>query len=196
MIDWNIWFTTGIQHILDVYGYDHMLFVALLTLAFPIVEWKKLLGLITAFTIGHSVTLILSTVDVIHVNQAIVEFLIVLTIAGTATLELFYSKNTVNRGKVIYLIIACFGWIHGMGFSFLLKSMLGHEESVFMPLLMFNLGLEAGQIIFVLLMIALVWQISKYAASIEFNIKRAAVAIIFAVSLLLCFERFLNLLSK
>lgn len=196
MIDWNIWFTTGIQHILDVYGYDHMLFVALLTLAFPIVEWKKLLGLITAFTIGHSVTLILSTVDVIHVNQAIVEFLIVLTIAGTATLELFYSKNTVNRGKVIYLIIACFGWIHGMGFSFLLKSMLGHEESVFMPLLMFNLGLEAGQIIFVLLMIALVWLISKYAASIEFNIKRAAVAIIFAVSLLLCFERFLNLLSK
>lgn len=196
MIDWNIWLTTGIQHILDVYGYDHMLFVALLTLAFPVSEWRKLVGLITAFTIGHSITLILSAIDFIHVNQSVIEFLIVLTIAGTAALELFYSKNTVNRGKVIYLIIACFGWIHGMGFSFLLKSMLGHEESILIPLLMFNVGLEVGQLLFVLLMVTFLWLINKYATSIEFKIKKAAIVIIFAVSILLCFERFLNIVSQ
>lgn len=196
MIDWKIWFSSGIEHILDISGYDHMLFVTLLALAFPVAEWKKLLSMITAFTAGHSLTLALSVTDIIRLNQPLIELLIVLTIACTATLELFYSKNTVNRGKVIYLIIACFGLIHGMGFSFLLKSMLGHEETIIIPLLMFNLGLEAGQIVFVFLIVVGLLLINKYLKPSENLIKRAAVGLIFVVSIFLCYYRFLNILHQ
>lgn len=196
MIDWKIWVTTGMEHILDFYGYDHMLFMTLLALMYPYNEWKKLLGLITAFTVGHSLTLALSVTNSIKIQPELIELLIVLTIAFTAAFQLFYSKNTPNRGKVIYLIIACFGLIHGIGFSFLLKSMLGHEEAIFIPLLMFNTGLEIGQILFVLFISVLMLIISKYFTSIEKTTRTLVVGVIFAASIFLCFERFLNIINS
>lgn len=173
-----------------------MLFVALLSLAYPVNEWKKLLGLITAFTIGHSLTLALSVTNLLHFEQSYTEFLIVLTILITAGLQLFYRKNTANRGKVIYLIICCFGLVHGMGFSYLLRSMLGHEENIFVPLLMFNLGLEAGQIIFVAILFLLLWVVSKNFAQIEKHIKTTIISLILAVAIVLCYLRFLNILHQ
>ncbi len=196
MIDWKIWFSTGMEHILDFQGYDHMLFVALLALAFPVNEWKKLIGLITAFTIGHSLTLALSVANIILVDQMYTEFLIVFTIFITAGFELFFGKNTANRGKVIYLIICCFGLVHGMGFSYLLRSMLGHEENILIPLLMFNVGLEVGQIICVVLVFVILWLISKYLGNIEKQIKTTVISLIFAVSIILCYSRLLNIFHE
>lgn len=193
MIEGKLWFIMGMEHILDFNGYDHMLFVALLSLAFPINEWKKLLGLLTAFTIGHSFALALSVANMIHLNQAYTEFFIVFTILITAGFELFFSKNTANRGKVIYLIICCFGLIHGMGFSYLLKSMLGHQESILIPLLMFNLGLEAGQIVFVVFVFVLLWLITKYFRQTEKHIKTSIISLIFAVAIILSYLRLLNI---
>jgi hypothetical protein len=196
MNDWQIWVTTGIEHILDLNGYDHMLFVGLLVFTYPVSEWKKLFWLITAFTIGHSLTLALSVTDIIKVPQSYTELLIILTIIFTAVYLLFTSKNTAKGGRVIYLIICCFGLIHGLGFSYLLKAMLGNSESIFTPLLMFNLGLEVGQIIVVLLMVMVLLLIGKYAKTIEWHFKVVTISVILVVSLLLCYLRILNILHQ
>lgn len=196
MIEGKIWFGTGMEHILDINGYDHMLFVALLALAYPVNEWKKLLGLITAFTIGHSLTLALSASNTIQLKQSYTEFCIVFTIFLTAGFELFFHKNTANRGKVIYLIICCFGLVHGMGFSYLLKSMLGNEESILVPLLLFNLGLEVGQIVFVVLVFVVLWFVSRNLSRIENQIKIVAIGFIFVTSFILCYTRLLNIFQE
>lgn len=196
MIEGKLWFLAGMEHILDFNGYDHMLFVALLSLAFPMNEWKNLLGLLTAFTIGHSFTLAFSAANILQVNQAYTEFFIVVTIFITAGFKLFFNKNTVNRGKVIYLIICCFGLVHGMGFSYLLKSMLGHTESILLPLLMFNLGLEVGQIVFVFFMIVILWVMSINFSKIEKQIETTVISLIFAASIILCFTRLLNIIQE
>lgn len=196
MNEWKIWLETGIEHILDLNGYDHMMFICLLTFSFPIKEWKKLLLLVTAFTIGHSITLALSVTDVIKLPQQYTEFLIILTIASTAIYLLFTSKNTAKRGSVIYFIICCFGFIHGLGFSYLLKAMLGNNESIIIPLLMFNLGLELGQIgVVVFVMIALLL-IGKYAKAIEGHFKVGVISIILVVSIILSYLRILNIIQE
>ncbi|HWY09982.1 MAG TPA: HupE/UreJ family protein [Bacteroidia bacterium] len=196
MNDWQIWFVTGIEHILDLNGYDHMMFVCLLVFTYPITEWKKLLMLITAFTIGHSLTLALSVTNVIELPQRYTELLIILTIIAAAIYQLFVSKNTPNRVTSIYLIICFFGLIHGLGFSYLLKAMLGSDESVFVPLLMFNIGLEIGQIIVVIFVVIVLLLVGKYAKTIERHFKTGIISVILVVALILCYIRILNLFHQ
>jgi len=148
MSDFEIWFFWGMKHILDIGAYDHILFVAILTLSFPVKEWKKLLGLITAFTIGHSLTLALSVLDILHLKREYCELLIAITLLISAT-ALFLNKNTPYRVMAVYAIICCFGLIHGMGFSFTIKSVSMPGESIAKPLFYFNCGIEVGQIIVV-----------------------------------------------
>lgn len=151
-----LWFNTGTEHILDWSGYDHMLYVTVLCVLFTLADWKRLLILVTAFTIGHSLTLALSTLDVFKIDQSIVETLIPFTILITCCVNIYsrrYYKTssrhvTVNY-KFNYALALFFGFIHGMGFSYLLKSMLGKEESIVLPLVSFNLGIELGQLIIV-----------------------------------------------
>ena len=158
MNDFWIWFSTGFDHILDWNGYDHILYVVALCVLFSVKDWKKLLILITAFTIGHSLTLAMSALDIIVVKQSIIETLIPLTIMSTCIINILYrnkletSKNNINY-SLNYTIALIFGFIHGMGFSYLLKSMLGKEENTVFPLLSFNLGLELGQLIIVISML-------------------------------------------
>lgn len=196
MNEWQIWFVTGIEHILDLNAYDHIMFICLLTFAFPVKEWKKLLLLITAFTLGHSLTLALSVTDVIKLPQQYTELMIILTIAYTAIYLLFTSKNTAKGGSVIYFIICCFGLIHGLGFSYLLKAMLGNNESITIPLLMFNVGIEVGQIIVVLLIVLVLLLIGKYAKAIEWHFKVGIISVILVVSLVLCYSRILNIIHE
>lgn len=196
MNEWIIWLETGVEHILDLNGYDHIMFICLLTLAFPVKEWKKLLVLITAFTLGHSLTLALSVTDIVKLPQQYTELLIILTITFTAIYLLFTSKNTAKGGRVIYLIICCFGLIHGLGFSYLLKAMLGNSESIIIPLLMFNMGLEIGQIIVVLLIVLALLLIGKYAKAIEWYFKVGIISVILVVSLFLCYSRILNIIHE
>ena len=196
MNDWQIWFSTGMEHILDLNGYDHMMFVSLLVFTYPVKEWKKLFMLITAFTLGHSLTLALSVTDVVKLPQQYTELLIILTIIFTSVYLLFASKNTAKGGRVIYLIICCFGLIHGLGFSYLLKAMLGSSENIIVPLLMFNGGLELGQIIIVVLMAFVMLLIGKYAKAIEWQFKVAVISVILVVSLILCYSRILNILHE
>ncbi len=150
MSDFNLYFTLGHRHIADLKGLDHILFIAALCIRYQFSDWKQLLILVTAFTIGHSITLALSALNIIRVSTSWIEFLIPLTILITGVSNLLVKKFTFkSRFPVIYFFALFFGLIHGLGFSYYLKSLLGRDSSIFLQLLAFNLGLEAGQLLIV-----------------------------------------------
>ncbi len=158
MDDFQLWFITGFEHILDFKAYDHIAFLVALTVMFAVEEWKYLLIQITAFTIGHSLTLALSVLNILSIKQSLIEFLIPLTILLTSMHNLISLKFELPFRKSNYYFAIIFGLVHGLGFSFLLKAMLGTEESIAGPLFAFNTGIEAGQLLIVgfLLIIALI----------------------------------------
>jgi len=154
MSEFGLYFTLGKEHILDyANGYDHILFVVALCALYIGRDWKKVLILVTAFTIGHSITLALSTLRIVNVNPELIEFLIPLTIFITAVSNLFKDENSIGSGAIQmnYFYALGFGLIHGLGFSNYLRSILGRDKSIFTQLLAFNLGLEFGQLVIVLL---------------------------------------------
>lgn len=151
MGQFELYFQLGKDHILDYkHGYDHILFIVALCAVYLMRDWKKILILVTAFTIGHSITLALSTLDIISVNQELIEFLIPVTIFITATSNIFRSTELSDRTTYVnYGYALFFGLIHGLGFSNYLKTILGKAGSIVTPLFAFNVGLELGQIIIV-----------------------------------------------
>ena len=154
MSEFRLYFGLGMDHILDyAHGYDHIIFIVALCAIYLTREWKQILILVTAFTIGHSITLALSTLRIISVNAELIEFLIPLTIFITAFSNLFKKESTLSNGRVQinYFFAGFFGLVHGLGFSSYLRAILGKEQNILTPLLAFNLGLELGQIIIVAL---------------------------------------------
>jgi hypothetical protein len=152
MSQFQLYFGLGKDHILDyTNGYDHILFVIALCALYQLRDWKQVLVLVTAFTIGHSITLALSTLNIINVKVELIEFLIPVTIFITAVSNIFKKEDTFTGSaiQINYAYAAFFGLIHGLGFSNYLKSILGREKSIISQLLAFNLGLEFGQIIIV-----------------------------------------------
>ena len=150
MNDFTLFFSEGIRHITDFRGYDHILFVVALCLPYLLKDWRKVLVLVTAFTLGHSVTLGLSIYNKILVPTKWIEFLIPVTIIITALENLGVKQFEFKRSTVRYASALVFGLIHGMGFSNYLRSMMGRDENIFIQLLAFNIGLEVGQITIVL----------------------------------------------
>jgi hypothetical protein len=154
MSEFGLYFGLGKDHILDyANGYDHILFVIALCALYIGRDWKRVLILVTAFTIGHSITLALSTLRIVNVNGELIEFLIPLTIFITAVSNLFKNENSIGdkRVELNYFFAAFFGLIHGLGFSNYLRAILGNSKSIVTQLLSFNLGLEFGQIVIVTL---------------------------------------------
>lgn len=148
----ELYFQLGLQHIADLKAYDHILFIMTICALYRLKEWKKVLILITAFTLGHSLTLVLSTLGMQLLPVPVVECLIPLTIILAGLINLLYrtgvKPRTLDAWK--YGTTLFFGLIHGLGFSAYLLSLLGKGERIFLPLLSFNLGVEVGQIIIVL----------------------------------------------
>lgn len=151
MSQFELYFQLGKDHILDYKnGYDHILFIVALCAVYLMRDWKKVLILVTAFTIGHSITLALSTLKIISVNQELIEFLIPVTIFITAGSNIFRTTELSDRTTYInYGYALLFGLIHGLGFSNYLKSILGKDSGIVSRLFAFNIGLELGQIIIV-----------------------------------------------
>jgi hypothetical protein len=145
----------GIRHILDPGAIDHLLYLTALTIPYRARQWRNLLWLVTAFTVGHSLTLALATVGWLPIRGAVVELLIPVTIFLTSGLTLWRLRRSdgadpgTTRAWPLYLITLGFGLIHGLGFSGYLRSLLGAEESIVVPLLWFNIGLEVAQLIVV-----------------------------------------------
>lgn len=194
MNDFTLWLVTGIEHIADLNAYDHILFVSLLVLAYPLNEWKKLVWLITAFTVGHSFALALSTMNILNVNSKLIEICIALSILLTVLLEFYFLiRNKFVNTPLVYSIVVFFGMVHGLGFSFLLKSMLGKEENVFLPLVYFNLGIEIGQLIIVAIVLVFSLLITKILKWPYKLFKIVILSIIALTSLYMFLERLLLL---
>ncbi len=155
MNDLELFFSLGWHHIISADALDHILFIIALSAIYIFKDWKNVLILITAFTIGHSLTLALSVYDVIRINNRLVEILIPCTIVITAAFNFFQKNFTQKKFQLNYFFALFFGLIHGMGFANSIRFMMPKNESIAVPLLSFNIGLEAGQIVIVLLILLL-----------------------------------------
>lgn len=151
----RLYLELGMEHIADLEGYDHILFVAMLCAVYTFKEWKQVLVLVTAFTMGHSLTLALATLNIVRVSTAWVEFLIPVTVLITAAGNIVTGKPGNASAKIKYALALFFGLIHGLGFSNYLRSLLGTRDSLAVPLLAFNIGVELGQILIVLCILTL-----------------------------------------
>ncbi|AUC16900.1 HupE / UreJ protein [Tenacibaculum sp. SZ-18] len=150
MNDFILYFKMGLFHVLDLKAYDHILFLIVLAVVYQFKQWKKVIWLITLFTVGHSITLALSAYNVIRVREDLVEFLIPLTIFITGLMNVLTArKASVGKENQNLFFALFFGLIHGLGFSNYFKAMIGRASDKFLPLVEFALGVEAAQIIIV-----------------------------------------------
>lgn len=191
MTTFGLYLSLGFDHIADLAGYDHILFLMALCAVYSLKEWAKVLILVTAFTLGHTLTLALATLDLIRMSSSLIEFLIPLTIITTGIWNIGQrsgSDPTLSH-RFKYATAMFFGLIHGLGFSNYLRSLLGTEQDLLLPLFSFNLGLELGQIMIVLIVL----MVSSFLVNIvgmkrrEWNLLLSGAAI--GVSLILCVER-------
>jgi len=159
MSEFWLYVTVGLKHVLDIDGYDHVLFLIALTVPFGFKEWKRVLWLVTIFTIGHTLSLMLSVFELVKVKASLVEFLIPITILIRALYHLFTAgKKQLKSLSIVSGITLFFGLIHGLGFSNYFKSILpGSPSEKVIPLLQFALGIELAQIIVVLIVMILAY---------------------------------------
>ncbi len=153
MSEFWIYLEIGLQHVLDIKAYDHVLFLMALTVPYAFKDWKRVLLLVSIFTVGHTLALLLSVFEVLTVNSDLVEFLIPITIMITALYNLFTAGKTQKSDNinVVGFITLFFGIIHGLGFSNYFKAILsGNPSDKVLPLLEFALGIEVAQIIVVI----------------------------------------------
>jgi hypothetical protein len=190
MQDFGFYFEIGWRHIISADALDHQLFIAALAAIYLLKDWKQVLVLVTAFTLGHSLTLALSVYDVIRFNSKWVEFLIPLTIVITSLTNLLQKKFTARSVRINYFLALLFGLVHGMGFANNIRFMLAGDQGLGWSLFGFNVGLEVGQIAVVAVLLLL--------AHLVVNVFRAnrrewvifLSAAVFSLSLVMVIERF------
>lgn len=187
--DFLFYFKLGWSHIVSLDALDHQLFILALVAVYTSKNIKQVLILVTAFTIGHSLTLLLSVLDVIRFSSNWVEFLIPCTILLTALSNLFKKNFSLNALKTNYYLALLFGLIHGMGFANSVRMMLAKDQNIGWGLFGFNVGLEVGQVFFVLIILILTWICLNF-----FKIKRRdwvifISAAVFSLALQMALER-------
>jgi hypothetical protein len=190
MQDFFFYLNLGWEHIISLDALDHQLFVLVLVAVYSYQEWKKILVLVTAFTIGHSITLALSILDIIRVPADWVEFLIPLTILLTALDNILMRNKPENLMRMNYYLALIFGLIHGMGFANTARMMMSGEENIAVPLLGFNIGLELGQILVVLIILLVEFVVLRFLKVKKVHWIVFASAITLLISLKICIERF------
>lgn len=164
----DMYINLGFQHISDLAGYDHILFLLALCAVYSIDQWRRLFILVTAFTVGHSITLALSSFGWVVIPSHIIEFLIPVTILITAIRNVAAPPSdqlTDDQGNMTghYLVALCFGFIHGMGFSNYFRALMMDSSSITIPLLGFNLGIEIGQLLVVSIIVIVASLVVKFA---------------------------------
>ena len=164
----DMYIKLGFQHISDLAGYDHILFLLALCAVYSIDQWRRLFILVTAFTVGHSITLALSSFGWVVIPSHIIEFLIPVTILITAIRNVAVPASdqlTDGQGNMTghYLAALCFGFIHGMGFSNYFRALMMDSSSITIPLLGFNLGIEIGQLLVVSIIVIVASLVVKFA---------------------------------
>jgi hypothetical protein len=163
MSEFWIFFEKGFRHIINLFAYDHILFLLALTVPYSFKDWKKIFFLVTLFTIGHTLTLLLSVFGVVVLRGNLADFLIPITILVVAFFNLFTAGKASKHESInsMVFITLFFGIIHGLGFAANFKSMLvGSSQSKLLAISEFSLGIEASQIIavFIVLIISYIVQ--------------------------------------
>ncbi|GIZ09143.1 HupE/UreJ family protein [Flavobacterium sp. UMI-01] len=165
MSEFLMYFQLGFKHILDVYSYDHILFLIALSVPFSFKDWKQILLLVTLFTLGHTMSLLLVIFGIVAIKVSVVEMLIPVTILIVALFNLFTAGKS-NKKESINLIVFVtlfFGIIHGLGFSSYFKSILsGNTVGKLLPLSEFSLGIEVGQLVVVFVMLILSYIVQTF----------------------------------
>lgn len=192
MTTFSLYFQLGLTHILDIRGYDHILFVVALCAMYVLRDWRKLLLLVTAFTVGHSITLALATLRLVRLDPDLVELLIPLTIFVTAVSNIVRKRGAAlpQVAPLNYALALIFGLIHGLGFSNYLRSLLSKQQSIVGPLLSFNLGLELGQLVIVLIFLLSASVVVGLLGVSRRDWKLVISSAIAGISLMLMVERF------
>lgn len=162
--DFVFYFKLGWQHIISLDALDHQLFILALVAIYSYKNFKPVLILVTAFTIGHSITLLLSVLDVIRFSSKWVEFLIPCTIFITAISNLLRKNFSLKSIKINYYLALLFGLIHGMGFANSIRMMLASNQNIGWGLFGFNVGLEVGQIFMVIVILFITWILFNYTS--------------------------------
>ena len=156
MSDFWLLVELGFSHVWDWQGYDHLLFLAALCLPFSTRQWKTLLWLITCFTIGHSLSLILASLEVVKVSSIWIEFLIPVSIAATAVYNMIYARAVwVRNNQLVMWVTLFFGLVHGFGFAGYFELIRDVDQPLWSSLLFFALGIESAQIVLGALMLLL-----------------------------------------
>lgn len=158
MLD-EFWFNVqyGINHVLDINAYDHVLFLTVLTVPYIFKDWKRVLILVSVFTLGHTLSLLLAAYGIVTVSANLVEFLIPVTILVAALFNVFTAGKGAQKEKIgiLFLTTLFFGLIHGLGFAREFRMLIGNTESKFLPLIEFALGIEFAQVIIVFVVLFL-----------------------------------------
>lgn len=180
----EFWFyiKLGLQHVLDINAYDHILFLAALALPFTFKSWKNVLLLATVFTFTHCLALVLSVYEVLVIDASYIEFLIPVTIVGTALFNLVESRDRKDDKAIWFhvLVTGIFGLVHGFGFSNYFKMMIMGEEDKFAPLLGFAGGIELSQVVIVLLVLML-----AYVVQTIFKVKQSLFVMVGSILIIL-----------
>ena len=145
----------GFEHIANLNGYDHILFLVVLCAVYQISQWRNILILVTAFTIGHSITLFIVSLDFFSIPSRIIKLLIPITILITSLQNVINIKQIENSSRMgkNYFMALFFGLIHGMDFSNYFKALIMSPDEIIIPLLGFNIGIELGQLLIVLFIV-------------------------------------------
>ena len=178
MSEFWIYLEIGLRHVLDINAYDHVLFLIALTVPYSFKDWKRVLLLVSIFTLGHTLALLLSVFGVIVIKPEFVEFLIPITILITALYNIFTAGKTAKSDNISItgIITLFFGIIHGLGFSNYFKSILsGNPSDKVIPLLEFALGIELAQIIVVLVVLLI-----SYILQTFFRFSKRDFALVFS----------------
>jgi hypothetical protein len=153
MEDFVFYFKLGWHHIISVDAFDHLFFIMALTSIYLLKDIKQVLLLVTAFTIGHAISLSLSALNLVKINSDFVELLIAVSIIFTAEIQFVKSLHPKAPFRFKYVFALLFGLLHGLGFANTIRFILAESQQITLPLLSFNIGLEVGQILVVLLML-------------------------------------------
>jgi len=187
--DFVFYFKLGWEHIISADALDHQLFILALVAIYSYKDFKQVLILVTAFTIGHSLTLLLSVLDIIRFESKWVEFLIPCTIVITALSNLFRREFSLKAIRINYYLALGFGLIHGMGFANSIRMMLAKDQNIGWGLFGFNLGLEAGQVFIVVMILAVTWCIFNYTHVKRLTWVLFVSAAVFSLALKMALER-------
>lgn len=193
MSDFYVYFQIGLKHVLDWNGYDHVLFLMVLSCTSTFKEWKKVLILVSFFTVGHTLSLLLSVFGFIAAKAYFIELLIPITIFFTA----FYNMLTIKKSsknnsiKIVSLVTLLFGVVHGLGFSNYFKNLLsGSISDKIYPTLSFAIGIEAAQILIVFVVLLLVYFVQNVFRVSKRDFVLVVSSIVIGVVLPMIFERF------